>query len=118
MTLVGIVSVGTTPEQQTAYSFQHARDHDDIDAALLLIGQPQPALPLDPMPPLDQAQFWLITHQMKHNAMNAAFGLSGDDLTKYDLSKQEEFGAFAGINFSEHSSVYQALSARNVLVGG
>jgi hypothetical protein len=118
MPLVGILSAGTTPEQLSSYSFQHARSHDDIDVALAGLGNPQPTVPLDPMPPLNDALFWLIIHQQKHFAMNQALGLTGDDLTKYDLNNQDNLAAFAGTNYSEHDSVYQALSNQGILVGG
>jgi hypothetical protein len=118
MTLVGILSAGNTPQQLSAWSFAHARDHDDIDAALAAAGFPQPTIPLDPLPALDNVFFWLINHQQKHNAMNAAFGLTGDDLTKYDFTNKENLDAFVGINYSEHTSVYQIFAAQGVLVGG
>lgn len=118
MTLVGILSAGTTPEELTRYSFQHARDHDDIDAALLAAGFPQPTLPLDPMPPLDNAGFWLVIHQQKHFSMNTALGLTGGDLTKFDLNNKDNLAAFVGTNWSEHDSVYQSFANRGILVGG
>lgn len=118
MSLIGILSAGLTSEQLRSYSFQHARDHDAIDAALAALGRPQPLIPLDPMPPLDQAQFWLILHQQKHTAMNSTFQLDSDDLTKFDLSNKENLAAFVGSNYSEHDSIYQIFAAQGVLVGG
>jgi hypothetical protein len=110
MSLPQIVSAGRSPEELTKYSFQHARDHDDIDRALAQLGVVPFAVPLDPMPPLDNALTWLIQHQQKHNAMNNALGLTGDDLTKHDLNQPEELAAFVGTNYSEHDAVYQTLA--------
>jgi hypothetical protein len=117
MSLPQIVSAGNTPEQLSSYSFQHARDHDDIDVALAFIGVIPFTVPLDPMPPLNSAQFWLILHQQKHNAMNNALQLTGDDLTKFDLSQPDNLAAFVGSNYSEHDAVYQTLAASNIVVG-
>lgn len=117
MSLVGILSAGNTPQLLSAYSFQHARDHDDIDAALLTLGFPPVRIPLDPMPDLKQAQFWLLLHYQKHIAMNTVLGLQGDDLTKFDLSQPENLAGFVGSNYSEHDSVYQTLSNLGLVVG-
>jgi hypothetical protein len=97
-------------ETLAAFSFAHARDHEEIDAALLMQkGISTPTVPLDPMPPLNAASSWLLLHQQKHNAMNEALGLDNADLTGFDLNTKEGFNTFAGENFSDHDSARQAL---------
>jgi hypothetical protein len=119
MSLPQIVSAGQSAEELASYSFQHARDHDDIDRALAQIGVIPFVVPLDPMPPLNNALFWLIIHQQKHNAMNNALGLDGNDLTKYQLDDAQNLAAFVGDNYSEHDAVYQTLANNNgINVGG
>lgn len=98
-----------SPEARAAYSFSHARDHDEIDDALRKLGVSSPAVPLDPMPPLDEARAWLLLHQLKHTTMNEALGLDGADLTEFDLADPTAFSTFAGENFAEHDSVHQQL---------
>lgn len=109
MPLALITTPRYTAEAIAAYSFAHARDHDEIDAALLRRGVSTPTVPLDPMPPLDAATGWLLLHQEKHNAMNAALGLDNTDMTAFDLSTEAGFAAFAGENFADHDSVHQQL---------
>lgn len=119
MALIGLVSPLDTPEAVTRWSFAHARDHDEIDQALLAkLGTPIDGVPLDPMPALDEAEAWLLRHQLKHAAMNAALQLSGENLTVFDLSTKEGLTSFAGANFSEHDSVHQTLAALGVQVSG
>jgi hypothetical protein len=119
MSLPQIISAGSTEEELSKYSFQHARDHDDIDRALATLGVVPFTVPLDPMPPRNQSAAWLILHQQKHNTMNNALGLTGDDLTKYDLEDVSNLGAFVGTNYAEHDAVYQTLAnTQGIIVGG
>src|SRR6266568_2715272 len=98
-----------TAEALALFSFSHARDHDEIDDALRARGVDSPAVPLDPMPPLDAAGPWLLNHQLKHDAMNQALGLDSSDLTGFDLTNEAGFDAFAGENYSDHASARQRL---------
>jgi hypothetical protein len=107
--LPGLLSDLDSTQAISSWSFQHARDHDEIDAALFLKGINSPPTPLDPMPPLEQTGAWLLRHQQKHTDMNAALQLSGSDLTKFDLSNHDQLLAFAGENFSEHTDIHDAL---------
>jgi hypothetical protein len=109
LSLPGLLSVLDTPQAISSWSFAHARDHDEIDAALAAKSFISPPVPLDPMPPFEQAGAWLLLHQQKHSDMNAALQLTGSDLTKFDLQSREELLAFAGENFSEHTDVHSAL---------
>lgn len=109
MALPGLLALLDTPASISSWSFQHARDHDEIDEGLAAKGFSSPPVPLDPMPVLSQADQWLLRHQQKHTEMNAALQLSGSDLTKFDLTKHDQLLAFAGENFSEHTDAHDAL---------
>lgn len=111
MGLVQLLSALATPEQVAAWSFSHARDHDEIDAALLAqLGVQSPPVQLDPLPTGEALYGFLLRHQEKHTAMNAALGLTGSDLTAFDLRRRDQLEAFAGLNLSEHIDARQALS--------
>lgn len=116
MALPNLLSPVDTPEARSAWSFAHARHHDAIDAALLTLNVNSPQVPLDPMPPLDTAGPWLLDHQEKHTAMNAVLGLTGEDLTKFDLTTPDGLLDFADGNFEEHTGVVEELSRRRVQV--
>lgn len=109
MPLVPLLSPLRTPEEIAGWSFNHARDHDEIDAALLARGTVSPPTPLDPMPGEAGLGDWLLRHQTKHNDMNAALGLEGQDMTAFDLLTRDGLEGFAAQNFSEHDAVHQTL---------
>jgi len=119
VSLVGLVTPADTAETVEQFSFQHKRDHDAINAALLTQGHLVEDVPLDPMQTGQSDSYqWLVLHWQQHNSMNAALGLQGSDLTKFDLSDKEQLQAFIGENYQEHASVYQALADKGVSVGG
>jgi hypothetical protein len=107
MPLIGLLSTLDSPEVVSQWSFQHAQDHNEIDQHLLALGVVSPQVPLDPMPAFDQAEAWLFSHALKHQAMNAAYGLTGDDLGHFDLAQQQQLTEFADLNYSEHDAVHQ-----------
>lgn len=109
MALPGLLSTLDNPQAIASWSFQHARDHDEIDAALLAKGVSSPPIPLDPMPPLERTATWLLRHQQKHTEMNAALQVEGSDLTKYELTNRAQLLQFAGENYAEHVDVHQIL---------
>ena len=112
MALVSLFAFVDTEQALAVFSHAHARDHDDIDNALIakgLLALPI-RLPLDPIPLGDGGAVWASLHQQKHNEMNGALGLSGEDMTQLDLRDVTQREEMIGINFAEHDSVHQALS--------
>lgn len=91
------------------FNFAHARDHDEIDSALLARGVLPIGVPLDPVPLGDSGANWLLLHQQKHAEMNGVFGIAIVDLTQFDLRKREDRQTFVGLNFADHDSIHQAL---------
>ncbi len=102
--------VTTSLEDLQRFSFGHAADHNEIDAALLQAGlAATPPTVLDPFPALDGILAWLIRHQQKHSDVNAVLNIAGDNLLQFDFSKKADIEAFIDANFSEHDQWHQQL---------
>ncbi len=61
-------------------------------------------LPQYPIDPIDRNDFksWLYTHQSMHNSVNAALGLTGNDLTEVDPDKAEQMSVWIQDHANEH----------------
>lgn len=49
------------------------------------------------------------SHMESHQALRAALGITGVDLTQYDLDKSSDFYDWLGYHSSEHAAIRQAL---------
>jgi hypothetical protein len=92
----------TNPTEWTAWSFNHAANHNDIAQAInLQKNQNLQIFVLDPIDP-NNLGTWLYQHQIMHSQANQALGLTGQDLLAYDLSDPDQFAEFLRINATEH----------------
>lgn len=100
--IAGIFNIPSDSQQLTAWSFNHAVHHVDINAAILkATGITVPSYVLDPLNPQDM-QLWLSQHQVMHQFMDAILGVKGYDLTSVDWTDPAELGGWIQGNANEH----------------
>lgn len=98
-----------TPEEWSAWSFNHAANHYDwVRLALQEKNQQIAQYQLDPMDPQNLG-FWLYTHQEMHNQINAVLGTSGYDLLSLDWQDPDQFALWLQQNGDEHQRISAAL---------
>ncbi len=99
----------STAEDWSAWSFNHAANHNDwISAVQLQKNQNLTQYLLDPVDPNDLG-VWLYQHQVAHNQINAVLGTSGFDLLSLDWQDKDAFAEWCLLNGSEHQRISAAL---------
>jgi hypothetical protein len=100
--IAGIFNVPADPLQLSAWSFNHAVHHVEINAAIrTATGITIPAYVLDPFNPADM-ELWLYQHQAMHSTMDAILGIKGYDLTTIDWKDPTQLGGWIQGNANEH----------------
>ncbi len=108
MSLVTLSAVNRTPQEWSVWSYSN-QDHHIVVSNTIYSMQSilLPSYPLDPILSEDGSSSapgmdWLYNHQQWHNAINAALGTTGVDLTSVDFSRQDQAEVWAWLHFSEH----------------
>lgn len=100
--IAALFNVPTDLQTMARFSF-HNRDAHEL--AVLAIqrntGVVLPSYPIDPIPPSDFPG-WLYSHQSMHNSINAALGLTGNDLSDVDPTKLDQLTYWIQIHAKEH----------------
>lgn len=107
--IAALFNIPSTPEQFMTWSFHNADGHST--AARLLrasLGVRLESYLLDPIPFNDFGS-WLYVHQTAHNAVNAALGVQGNDLTSMDPTDVVELTDWIEIHAKEHVAWAAAL---------
>jgi hypothetical protein len=96
-----------------AFDVGHAREHSQFVATL---AQQTPAVQIFDFPLLafltagDARRVMLESHMEAHQALRAALGINGVDLTQVNLDDPNSFYEWLGTHASEHATIRQALS--------
>ena len=99
--LAGIYNIPSNEQTFEEWSFNHAANHRDVNAAILRIyGIALPEYILDPFTPGDEN--WIYSHQTMHNNQDAILGISGYDLTDVNFQDQGQLAGFIYLNADEH----------------
>ena len=104
MSLPLLYLVPQTPDDWSAWGFNHAALHYDVVSAITQ--QKSKNLtqfclnPLDP----DDLGMWLYQHQTMHNQANQALGTQGFNLLDYDLADPDSLSEFLNLNAVEHQN--------------
>ena len=111
MSLAQISAIPQNEADLNSWSLSHASHHDDVIQA---INRMQIAASttrtqfttyvLDPLDPKD-SNTWLYSHQIMHNEMNQALGLSGFDLNSLDWNVEGSVADWIAKNADEHMRV-------------
>ncbi len=95
-----------------AWDVGHGREHSIFVQTL---AQQTPSVAISDYPLLsfltagDSRRVMLQSHMEAHQALRAALGITGVDLTQYDLDKSSDFYDFLGYHATEHAAIRQAL---------
>ena len=91
------------------WSFNHADHHTNI-IRFVLAQKSKTLTPYvrDPMDPTNMA-IWEYQHQIMHNQMNAALGITGQNLTGIDWNDPDDMSWFIDANAAEHLQANQIL---------
>ena len=86
------------------WSFSNSTDHDDVRQAIFL----QKGVNIEQVVlyPIDWQDWdaYAARHQRVHNQINAALGVSGNDLTRVDFKDREGLEEWNMSHFNEHQS--------------
>jgi hypothetical protein len=105
-----------TPTDTQSWLFwgtTHQLDHFGIvDGIFGTIGTQVPMLPIDPVPLNDPNMMlvWFLNHQAIHNAMNAALGQAGSDLSMVDFRDSAQAAYWIENNALEHQNISAAIA--------
>lgn len=100
--IAALFNIPTDEITMSRFSF-HNRDAHELatDAIFRNTGVTLPLYPIDPIPP-DDFPGWLYTHQSMHNSINAALGLTGNDLTDMDPRQLDQLANWIQLHAAEH----------------
>jgi len=109
MSLPFIYSQPETPDDWTAWSFNHGANHYDIiQAAFVSKGDNLTTYIMDPMD-RENLGTWLYQHQILHNQINQVLGTQGFDLLTLDWTDEDQLAEWLQLNGSEHQRLSAAL---------
>lgn len=115
MGLASLYNVPGTPSELDDWAFAHMASHRDIIKAIAQrTGQQLTEYSLDPVP-VSNMSTWLYHHQVMHNEMNAAFGLSGFNLTNININDDDSLAGFILANAIEHAQIFELLAQNPTL---
>jgi len=112
---VGVVSLPAiygrpkTQDEWSAWSFNHAANHNDwIPQIFRVKNQIATQYLLDPLDPNDLGM-WLYEHQSAHDQANFALGTQGYNLLSLDWQDEDQFAQWLRLNGAEHQRISAAL---------
>lgn len=109
MGLANLANVPRSPEEVSVFAFSNQDEHFKAAAALgRTKGLNLPLYPVDPIPFADIG-VWAQNHQQMHNAVNAALGTAGADLTGVNFQDEAQLAAWISLHFAEHQAWQQIL---------
>ena len=109
MPIANLANTPNSQEELSAWSFSHAAQHRDENAAIYRIYHiALPEFIIDPMNINDLGTF-ANQHQLLHNNVSAILGTQGFDLTDVNWQDKSEREAWIGLNFQAHYQVSEKL---------
>lgn len=105
MTIATLYQPPMTEQEFSVWSAAHQSMHRDIARVVFeQAGTRLDEFVLDPFDPADMAA-WLETHQIMHQQMDAALGISGFDLSEVEWRDRSQLTLWLRLHGDEHVRV-------------
>ena len=109
MALPNLYNAITDDKSLMEFSFANVDEHRKILAAIRnTYNINLQEYIIDPIPSWDFSA-WAYRHQQMHNEQNSVLGITGNDLTSVDFTKQDQVYAWAQLHAQEHYQAAQIL---------
>ena len=100
--LATLFNVFTDERGMGQFSFANADLHRRQNTALRGLGAAPIDYVLDPIPPGENAEAWLQTHQQAHTQVNTLLGIVGNDLSDVDFKNPDQVASWVWLHAQEH----------------